>query len=68
MSYIKGLLGEIGLEAERLEIFFLSSAEGAEFARIATEMTARIRELGPSPLRAEGLPATRVPVTTEEVV
>jgi F420-non-reducing hydrogenase iron-sulfur subunit len=47
------LLGEVGLEPERLEIFFLSSAEGARFAAIATEMTERARQLGPNPLKGD---------------
>ena len=29
----------------------LSSAMGAQFAQVATEMTERIRKLGPNPLR-----------------
>jgi len=45
------LLSEIGLEPERLEMFNLSSAEGARFAEIVTTMSARIAQLGPSPLR-----------------
>jgi len=45
------LLGEIGLEPERLEMFNLSSAEGARFAEIAAEMSERLSRLGPSPLR-----------------
>jgi len=32
-------------------MYFLSSAEGARFAEIATEMTERARLLGPNPLR-----------------
>jgi F420-non-reducing hydrogenase iron-sulfur subunit len=51
VNYVKCLLDEIGLGAERLEIFFLSSAEGARWAEIATEMTERIFKLGPNPLR-----------------
>ena len=47
------LLGEIGLEPERLEMFNLSSAEGTRFAEIVTEMTGRLARLGPSPLRPE---------------
>jgi coenzyme F420-reducing hydrogenase delta subunit len=47
----KELLKEIGLEPERLEMYNLSSAEGARFAEIATEMNKRLEELGPSPLR-----------------
>jgi F420-non-reducing hydrogenase iron-sulfur subunit len=51
VNYVKSLLNEIGLGEERLEMVFLSSAEGKRWAEIATEMTDRIRELGPNPLR-----------------
>ena len=47
----KELLAEIGLKPERLEMFNLSSAEGARFAEIVTEMSRRLAQLGPSPLR-----------------
>ena len=47
----RGLLGEMGLEPERLEMFNLSSAEGGRFAEIVTEMSRRLARLGPSPLR-----------------
>jgi len=49
------LLDEIGLGRERLEMFNLSSAEGPRFAEIVREMTERLRRLGPSPLRCEGV-------------
>jgi len=49
----KQLLGEIGLEPERLEMYNLSSAEGARFAEIVTEMSQRLSKLGPSPLRPD---------------
>lgn len=45
------ILAEIGLEPERVEMFNLSSAEGPRFAQIVKEMTDRLTELGPSPLR-----------------
>jgi len=51
VNYAKKLLAETGLEPERLEMFFLSSAEGVRFAEIATEMTERARKLGPNPLK-----------------
>ncbi len=47
------LLAEIGLEPERLEMFNLSSAQGARFAEIVTEMHQRLCRLGPSPLRPD---------------
>jgi F420-non-reducing hydrogenase iron-sulfur subunit len=52
VNYVKNLLNQIGLGGDRLEMVFLSSAEGVRWAEIATEMTERVRELGPNPLRA----------------
>jgi len=49
----KQLLIEIGLEPERLEMYNLSSAEGARFAEIVTEMSQRLAKLDPSPLRPD---------------
>jgi F420-non-reducing hydrogenase iron-sulfur subunit len=51
VEYAKRLLDQIGLGADRLEMHFVSSAMGREFAEITTEMTERIKQLGPSPLR-----------------
>ncbi len=47
----KSILSSIGLEPERLEMFFLSGGMGATFAQIAREMTERAQKLGPNPLR-----------------
>ena len=49
----KQLLDDIGLNGERLDIFFLSGGMGATFAQYAEEMTERIRALGPNPLREQ---------------
>lgn len=46
----RGLLESIGIEGERLDMFFISGGQGATFARVAREMTERVRKLGPSPL------------------
>ena len=50
---VKRILGEIGVEPERLEMFNLSSAEGPRFAQIVKEMSDRIEPLGLSPLNVE---------------
>jgi coenzyme F420-reducing hydrogenase delta subunit len=50
----KRFLDEIGLEGERLEMFFVSGSMGVTFAHHAEEMTERIRTLGPNPLRVRG--------------
>jgi F420-non-reducing hydrogenase iron-sulfur subunit len=48
---LKGILDEIGIGGERLDMFFVSGGMGETFARVAHEMTERIRGLGPSPLK-----------------
>jgi len=54
VEYAKELLEEIGMDPNRLEMYNLSSSQGPRFAEITKDMDARIRELGPSPLRPEG--------------
>jgi F420-non-reducing hydrogenase iron-sulfur subunit len=51
VGYVKRVLGEIGVEPERVEMFNLSSGQGPRFAEIAREMVERIKKLGPSPIR-----------------
>lgn len=48
----KALLDEIGLGADRLDIFFISGSQAMAFARAAKVMTKRVRHLGPNPLRS----------------
>ena len=47
----KRRLAEVGVEPERLEMFQLSAAMGGRFAEIVEEMTDRIGQLGPIPLK-----------------
>ena len=51
VNRLKALIESIGLEPERIEMFNMSSAMGQQFAQAANEMTDRITELGPNPLR-----------------
>ena len=44
------ILEQIGVDPERLEMYFVSGGMGATFARIAQGMTARALALGPNPL------------------
>ena len=45
------ILNTVGLGAERVAMYNLSSGMGGRFAEIVTEMTNKILELGPSPIR-----------------
>ena len=58
VSHARDILDSIGVGKDRLEMFNLSSAEGPRFAQIATEMTERVRELGPSPVSRHRKEAT----------
>jgi coenzyme F420-reducing hydrogenase delta subunit len=54
------ILEAIGLEPERLDMFFMSGSQGHAFAIAAHTMTERIRQLGPNPLRAQAVAALPV--------
>ncbi len=51
LEYARKLLEQIGIEGDRLGIFYMSGSQAHAFANAATEMTERVRRLGPSPLR-----------------
>lgn len=54
VGYAKKLLDEAGIGGDRLTMYNLSSAQGQRFAEIAREMTGKIKELGPSPIKKKG--------------
>ena len=45
------ILDAIGVGGQRAQMYNLSSGEGPRFAQFAQEMTAKIRELGPNPIK-----------------
>ncbi len=49
---VRGLLEEIGIEGERVEMVNMSAGMGDRFAQIATQFTEKIRQLGPNPIAA----------------
>jgi len=56
VEYVRTLLEEIGMEADRVRMYNLSSGEGPTFAAYAKEMTEHIRSLGPNPLNDKSNP------------
>jgi len=62
----KEILDKVGVGGERLAMYNLSSGMGGRFAEIVREMTSKIMELGPSPIRHATGTAARpsVEVTT----
>jgi len=47
VSVLKDLLEFMGIEGERLNLIWVSAAEGPRFAEEITQFTERIRDLGP---------------------
>ena len=51
VEYVQRILKELGIEPERMQMYNLSSAQGARFAEIANEMAEKIAALGPTPIK-----------------
>lgn len=47
VTYVKQVLESIGIEPERLEMFYNSAGMGPQFAKTCNDFYARIMELGP---------------------
>ena len=45
------ILEQIGVGGERVQMFNLSSSEAPHFVQVAVEMTEKIREMGPNPIK-----------------
>ena len=54
VNHVRMILEEIGLEADRVRMYNLSSGEGPTFAAYAREMTELIKAMGPNPLKESG--------------
>ena len=55
----KGILDKVGIGGDRLAMYNLSSGMGPRFAEVMREMTKKVLELGPSPIKAATGKATR---------
>lgn len=51
VALLKSVLRQVGLEDERVVLRWISASEGRRFADTVTEMVAKLKELGPNPLR-----------------
>ncbi|MCP3951247.1 MAG: hydrogenase iron-sulfur subunit [Desulfobacterales bacterium] len=48
------LLDAVGVGGERVAMYNLSSSEAPRFVEIAVEMEAKVREMGPNPIKLAG--------------
>ena len=62
---LKKLLGEMGIEDERVRLEWISASEGDKVQRVMNEMAAILRRLGP--LRLEPMPAEPVETAARPV-
>jgi len=53
VEQVKKILDDLKLGSDRVEMYNLSASMGPRFAEIAQEMTAKIKKLGPSPIRRQ---------------
>jgi coenzyme F420-reducing hydrogenase delta subunit len=49
---VQQILEQIGFGAERVAMYNLSAGMGVRFAEIAREITEKVKELGPNPIRS----------------
>jgi len=47
VALLKKMLGQLGIEEERVWLEWISAAEGSRFAQVINDITAKIKELGP---------------------
>jgi F420-non-reducing hydrogenase iron-sulfur subunit len=52
VTYVQNILDQIGFGAERVAMYNLSAGMGVRFAEIAREITEKVKELGPNPIRS----------------
>jgi len=52
LPLLKQVLKAYGVESDRVRLEWVSASEGQRFAEIVTDMTERLRALGPSRIRA----------------
>jgi F420-non-reducing hydrogenase iron-sulfur subunit len=55
IDLLKEVLGQFGIEPERLRLEWISASEGDKFATVIKDMTEQIRKLGPVPFKIKGV-------------
>lgn len=51
MFMVKALMKNIGLDDKRFRMTFVSASEGAKWGKVMEDVSSKIRELGPSPIK-----------------
>ncbi|MCJ7424913.1 hydrogenase iron-sulfur subunit [Candidatus Bathyarchaeota archaeon] len=53
INLTKKVLGQFGIEPERVRLEWISASEGDKFAAVVRDMVEQIKKLGPSPIRSQ---------------
>ncbi len=51
VEHAREILEKVGIGGERVQMYNLSSGEGPRFAEIVQEMTEKIKDMGPNPIK-----------------
>jgi F420-non-reducing hydrogenase iron-sulfur subunit len=54
VAILRSIMKQMGFEPERVWLRWISASEGRYFADTVTEMVAKLKELGPNPLKGVG--------------
>ena len=68
VASVKRLLESIGMNPDRVEIFYNSSAMGPQFAQCCRDFTDRIRKLGPGLKKEKVVPAAVAQVSAAQLI
>ncbi len=53
VAMLKKLMKQLGVNEKRLKLEWISAAEGEKFARVITEFTKELKDIGPNPMKQE---------------
>lgn len=53
VAMLKKLMEQLGVDEKRLKLEWISAAEGEKFAKIITEFTKELKDIGPNPMKQE---------------
>lgn len=56
IAFLRRFLPQVGIDARRLRLEWISGSEGEKFSRVATQFTEVVKELGPNPLKVDDVP------------
>ncbi len=53
VAMLKKLMKQLGVDEKRLKLEWISAAEGEKFAKVITEFTKELKNIGPNPMKQE---------------